>query len=519
MTSSAPPREDDPHAPRPYDVVVIGGGPAGAAASRLLASWGWSTLLLDRAKTPHPALAESLPPSCRHVLDAVGLGAAVANAGFLETDGNLVVWGDGPVHAADFDGGRVGYQVDRHRFDQVLRAEAARAGVVVRCGVRARAVERASDPRVEPAEAIVTTVAGDGRRAAVRGRLVLDCSGRTGVVAHQHRLRCPLGPRTIALVGVWERSDGWPTPLDRRTLVEDYADGWAWSVPVSSRRRYVTVMVDPHACRVTPPRLTARYLAEIAETHRTAATVHDARLVGAPWVLDASSYTARQFGRAHFVLVGDAATFIDPLSSFGVKKALASAYVAAVVANTMLREPARRAMALRFHATHETRMVEHYRRQTLAFFRVRTARVRDGFWRDRVESPLAPAVGGPDDDLAARFRRDPDVIAAFEALRRASGIRLRPTGRVPVTTGAAIVGCEVVAEPRFVLDAETGLSTRFVGGVDLVALSAMAGRHRQVPDLYAAYQRECGAVGLPDFLGALSVLLGKHVLDNEPDLP
>ena len=51
-------------------------------------------------------------------------------------------------------------------------------------------------------------------------------------------------------------------------------------------------------------------------------------------------------------------------------------------------------------------------------------------------------------------------------------------------------------------------------GVDLLQLIELATSHSQVPDLFEAYQRVCPPVTLPDFLGALSVLLAKGVLHN-----
>ena len=54
---------------------------------------------------------------------------------------------------------------------------------------------------------------------------------------------------------------------------------------------------------------------------------------------------------------------------------------------------------------------------------------------------------------------------------------------------------------------------RYVRAVDLVTLADLAVEHRQVPDLYDAYQRSAQPVELPDFLGALSLLLAKGLLD------
>ncbi len=53
---------------------------------------------------------------------------------------------------------------------------------------------------------------------------------------------------------------------------------------------------------------------------------------------------------------------------------------------------------------------------------------------------------------------------------------------------------------------------RFLGGVDLPVLVGMAAKYRQVPDLFEAYNRICPPVELPNFLGALSVLLAKEIL-------
>ena len=68
------------------DVAVIGGGPAGSAAARLLASWGHSVVLASRPAR-QPALAESLPPSCTKLFDEIGVRAAIDRAGLHPRDG------------------------------------------------------------------------------------------------------------------------------------------------------------------------------------------------------------------------------------------------------------------------------------------------------------------------------------------------------------------------------------------------------------------------------------------------
>ena len=73
--------------------MVIGGGPAGAAIGRLLAAWGHSVLILTKAPQGLRGLAESVPPSSRKLLSAIGVLDVVDRAGFYRTTGNTVWWG------------------------------------------------------------------------------------------------------------------------------------------------------------------------------------------------------------------------------------------------------------------------------------------------------------------------------------------------------------------------------------------------------------------------------------------
>jgi len=169
---------------------------------------------------------------------------------------------------------------------------------------------------------------------------VLDCSGRAGVVARRFR-RVQPGHRTHALVGVWER-DTWDLPDDTHTVVETFEDGWAWSVPVSATVRHVGVMVGQGA----PYRAAVEKTAALRQRLEGATLRHD-------WACDASLYYSEAYAGAQFFLVGDAGSFIDPLSSFGVKKALASAWLAAVAAHTSLLDSGRQTVARDFFSNWE----------------------------------------------------------------------------------------------------------------------------------------------------------------------
>ena len=79
-------------------------------------------------------------------------------------------------------------------------------------------------------------------------------------------------------------------------------------------------------------------------------------------------------------------------------------------------------------------------------------------------------------------------------------------------TGRALVrGNAVVLEEHLTVPAFPN-GIRYIRNIDLLTIAALAPRHAQVPDLFEAYNREAPPAPLPDFLGALSVMIGKGIL-------
>ena len=501
----------------PFDAVIIGGGPAGAAAARLLASWGHSVRLLTRTVDHTRSLGESLPPSCEKLFDLLGATDAINNGGFLASTGNTVWWGEGTTRTAAFVDGATGWQVVRHDFDALLLRLAASAGAQVVRSALVRDVRLASaSGRAGPAVSTVEYDTEDQPRHAVQASFVLDCSGRAGVVARRgYRVADPT-QTTLALAATWTRPDGWGLADASHTLVETYADGWAWSVPVTPQRRYVTVMVDPRTTDLGADRgVISRYEREIGKTAALRGLLEGATRDTVPWGCDASLYHADVCGGPGVLLVGDAASFIDPLSSYGVKKALASAWLAAVVVHTSLTNVSLAGVALELFTAREREIHDASVRQSTTFFAEAAARHLHPFWTGRA-SAGDPAAGPepPADVDIARLREDAAVLAAFEALRGARQIRLRCGDRLRIEARPALTTREVVLEERLVLPTwpADGHGVRFLRDIDLVRLVELAPEHEQVPDLFEAYIRRCPPVSLPDFLGALSVLLAKGAL-------
>jgi flavin-dependent dehydrogenase len=428
-------------------------------------------------------------------------------SGFVRSTGNTVWWGGGDARSESFGDGRLGYQLPRAALDELLLARADGSGAEVVADAIATDVEMA---RPEPERVAVTYEAG-GERRRVTGLWVLDCTGRAGLVARRGWRRVQPGGRTLALVGVWERAGGWGLDDESHTLVESHPGGWVWSVPVSGTRRYVTVMVDPSLTVVGGRReLSDAYHRELGRARRLAPLCRDATLVAEPWARDASPYSAVRASDDGLLLVGDAASFVDPLSSFGIKKALASAWLAAVVVHTALSDPSRSSAACALYDAREREMHESLARRTAALSREAAGAFPDGFWSERGDAGAEPPA--PETDIDS-LRRDPGVRAAFDGLRARGSIHLRPAPSLRRASRPIVRGNEVVVEPHLVAPAFPG-GVRYIRSVDLLTIVELGPAHEQVPDLYDAYNRAAPPVPLGDFLGALSVLVGKGVLTH-----
>ena len=162
-------------------MVVVGAGPAGAAAAILLAERGWSVTLLDKAGFPRPKICgEYLSPEASRILDRLGVLKTVDQAGAQPLRGMRIVAPDGTAldGAYPTSGPWRGYRdhalaIPREALDRILVERAKSLPVDVRERHRVTGLVRDSG-RV----AGVTAQDEDGRELEIRCRLVVGADGR-----------------------------------------------------------------------------------------------------------------------------------------------------------------------------------------------------------------------------------------------------------------------------------------------------------------------------------------------------
>lgn len=530
-----------------YDVLVLGGGPAGCAAATLLARTAHTVGLIRPTEPPAGQLAESIPPSARRVLEELGALDAVRNAGFHPNRGNSIWWADRPFRREDFADGGHGFHVNRRSLEEVLVQVAEQSGVRVHTATAARSAERCAPSAGRSAHRPERSTLRDTRPAAsarteldgwtvtcegpagelhLRAAWVVDATGRKGVLARGDR-EPDRSTTTLALVRRWRSPDGWGDAITGHTLVESYADGWAWSVPLADDLRCLTVMID-HRHSDLDGRAVDRMLdAELDRTRHVGPLREGCEPAGAAWACPASLYTSSRFTRPGLLLAGDAGSFIDPLSSFGVKKALSSGWLAGVAVHTALSDPSMTEAALDFFDAREREVYRRYRAISADFFAEGAAAHGTEYWRARAAAAerfrLNETRPAPHRSAAAPFDADvptpldvdipePAVRAAFEKIKSRPALDAVRGPTLGTLERSAIVGHRIVLKDHLTSSAVPE-GIRFVRGVDLLRLIEVAPRHDDVPDGWSAYNAVAPPVTLPDYLTALATAFAARLLE------
>jgi halogenation protein CepH len=335
-------------APETFDLIVIGGGPAGATAATLVALQGHRVLLLEKETFPRYQIGESLLPLTIHAIcPMLGVRDEIEQAGFVTKFGGVFRWGtrEEPWHftfgtVRDLTTARAGYafQVERSRFDQILLNNARRRGVDVR--ERHAAIQPiVDDGRVTG----VQFADAAGREHTARARYVVDASGNASPL-HRHVGRRVYSEffRNVALFCYFENAGRLPGDQAGSVLSAAFDEGWIWFIPLSATLTSVgAVIAREHADRLQQDHETAMrgfidgcplIKGLLANAARVTAGQYGRFRVRKDY-----SYTTTQFWQPGLILAGDAACFIDPVFSSGVHLATYSALLAARSINSVLR--------------------------------------------------------------------------------------------------------------------------------------------------------------------------------------
>ena len=373
-----------------YDVIVIGGGPAGATTAALTAEAGRRVLLLERESIPRFHVGESLIPECYRTLKRLDLIERLEASAFTPKYSVQFV-SDGHKYSAPFyftehppyvdeGGAPKTWQVERGEFDKMLIDRAVELGATIRSDAQVMGVvfEDSDGNEVPPsldARAVGVKVRfksdASGEVRTIKSRVVADASGQSAYLSN--RLKIREGDDRLKKATVWtywENARRDPGRDEYATIIfqTEGKRSWFWFIPLQDNVVSVGCtgdLDDLFGDGATPEQA---YLRELSRCPALQDRLADAtNLHGYRSTKDFSYYSSQAAGDG-WVLVGDAFGFIDPCYSTGVFLALHGGMMAADAINNGFASGRLDGPTLGAWAKDYKAGVENFRKLVYAFY-------------------------------------------------------------------------------------------------------------------------------------------------------
>jgi geranylgeranyl reductase family protein len=313
------------------EAIVVGAGPAGSTFAAALAEDGHRVLLLDKAGFPrHKACSDYVNPAGARLLEDMGILDEAIALGASRMDGMIVHAPNGSRFTANYakaEPGRAAMGLSRIHLDHLLLERAKAAGVTVCERAHVREILR-NGTRVQ---GVIATV--DGTREELRAPLVVGADGRNSVVARQLGLSHPLRwPHKTGLATHYRGVRG----LERFGEMHIAHGVYAGLAIIEDGLTNVTIVnrvrdVEARICSMDD------FFAEmIQRMPGIEEKLEGAERVGGIRGVGSMGVRSSRVAGDGFMLLGDAAAFLDPFAGEGVYEALRAGLLAAPIASAAL---------------------------------------------------------------------------------------------------------------------------------------------------------------------------------------
>ena len=315
-----------------FDVIIIGGGPAGTSAATALAMKGRSVVVIEKDKFPRYHIGESLIPFCYFPLEKIGMIDKMKNAGFVNKYSVRFVTIEGKMSAPFYFSQHMNHaaantwQVSRAKFDCMLMEHAREHGAKVREEAMALELLRENGNVVG-----VKVAPKDGEHYELRAPVTIDASGRQAMTINQNKWRN--WDQALNKISIWTYFRGAmrdPGMDEGATTVAYLPDkGWFWYIPLEDDVVSIGLVAEKDYLFNETKSLPDIFHREVGRNNWIEEHLKPGKQFGEYFMTKEFSYRAEHCAENGLVLVGDAFAFLDPVFSSGVYLALQSGVLAA----------------------------------------------------------------------------------------------------------------------------------------------------------------------------------------------
>ena len=317
-----------------YDVIVMGGGPAGSSVASMLAREGRQVIVFEKEIFPRHHIGESLMTDTYWSFRRMGLLEKLRDSPFVRKYSvqfaNAAGKESRPFYffEAVHHESAVTWQVTRAKFDELLINHAAEQGAVVHQGALVKQVLFEGDRAVG-----VEVEMPDGSREQFFAKVVVDATGQMAMLSNKFRwrVRDPKLKKAV-LYSYWKNVHREPDLNGGATLVlrtEHGSGGWFWYIPLEDVTS-VGIVADPdYLLKGRGQDLAKIYNEEIEKCEPCRRRVAGGERVDKIYSILDYSYRSKHNAGNGFIIIGDAYGFLDPIYSSGVLLALKMAELAA----------------------------------------------------------------------------------------------------------------------------------------------------------------------------------------------